>query len=164
MNLEFNLEREDIYHFHLHQTFQTKSKSKKRYFYLGFFLLIIGYSVYNDVSNDRVPYISIIWSVLLGLVFLLNPFFIKRQLMRNLNKPENEGLFGLVKLQLDKDRLLLQKDDSSSSVKWSAFVKLEENEHYFFIYNTSNSAVVIPKQKVASHLNELKDLLTKKFN
>lgn len=164
MQINYILGKEDVLDFHLYLTKNQKSKKNRIYIYGGIALLLFGYHIYQKwVVENEIPYFALIWLSIIGLSFLFMPFFVKRNLLRNLNKPENEDIFGPIELHLGKNEMKIVKPNYQTQIKWSDFLKLEETEKYFFLFNSENSAIVVAKSKLNENLEPFSQLVNEKM-
>lgn len=59
------------------------------------------------------------------------------------NNPQNVGMR---QIDYDEEKLTLITNLSSTDYKYSAFVKIEENDNYYFAFTGSQTALILPKR------------------
>lgn len=58
------------------------------------------------------------------------------------NNPQN---IGLRQINYDEDKVTVTTNSSSTDYKYSAFIKIEENDDYFFLFTGNQTAIILPK-------------------
>jgi len=95
--------------------------------------------------------------------------FLKQTLKRSakiLDDRINDGYLGQHKIEFLEDTIVHLTSESETIIKWVGIKKMEETETYYFLYNTTVSALIIPKLKLElseEERNELHELLTTKI-
>ena len=56
--------------------------------------------------------------------------------------PQN---IGLREIDYDEDKITVTTNSSSTDYKYSAFIKIEENYSYFFLFTGDQTAIILPK-------------------
>lgn len=119
------------------------------------FVLLIEY-IY-DPSITLADF-SIVAVLFLLIVFLFNLLIVKESIKRrikkavkkHLRKPENRNDLGRVRLEFDSDGITKKTNISESYFKWEAITKVAFNGNYFFLFLSSNSAIIIPNNTFAN--------------
>lgn len=165
MQINYILEKEDVLDFHLYLTKNQKSKKTRIYIYGGLALALFGYHIYQKWAvENEIPYFALIWLAIIGFSFLLMPLIVKRNLLRNLNKPENADIFGPIELKLGNKDVEIIKPNYQTKLNWSDFLKLVETEKYYFLFNSENSAIVVAKEKLKEKKVSFGDLVKSKIS
>lgn len=145
-------------------------------------LLLFSYLTFNslllkflpgNVSPDLINPISIGGGIILALILLplIRDLYFKIQVWRfkiAFKRLKNNGWPKECLTELTPVGIELNVHNSQlqgkTQLNWSAFQKVGEDEHRFFLYHTDTDAVVLPKQTDSlneeSH-KELRDLLTR---
>jgi hypothetical protein len=58
------------------------------------------------------------------------------------NNPQN---IGPRQIDYDEDKVTLTTNSSSTDYRYSAFIKIEENNNYFFLFTGNQTALILPK-------------------
>ena len=103
---------------------------------------------------------SIIWVFIIQKTFLKTTLVLTKKL---LSSNDNSSLIGIHQLQFTDEGIEISEPGSEQKIPWNAYKKLTETEQHYFLYNTSVSATVIPKQKIDVPLHELDKMLHSKF-
>lgn len=74
---------------------------------------------------------------------------------------DNSGIIGQHKLIINDEGILQIKPDSEQKIKWRGIKKVEDLENYYFLYTSSISAIIIPKNKISNSIEELDKLIKK---
>ena len=166
---EFMFEMEDWMNFQLHYLRNLKSYKRTRLFYLAampliFFIFTLT-DIYKGKFNINILIVYILFSVVWVLIYK-NRFekSHKRRIQKLLNKSENTSILGLQTLILEENHLILMHPKTENKISYDGIEKAEETEDYLYLYNTSISAVIIPKQKVGPEAFEtIKNLIKEKI-
>jgi hypothetical protein len=160
MKIEYNFTKEAWFTFNESITFSSK-KIKQTKTMMTFFLPVISLIlVLIDLLNNtaQIP----LW-IFLGTVSILWVIFypkrftkrIKSNIKKQIDKPENNGLFGLYKTTFNEVEILTKTELSEATIKWSGIIKFEETDSYLYLYNTTLSAIVIPKSLINGDIDEV---------
>ena len=63
---------------------------------------------------------------------------------------DKEELIGSCRLTLTDDRIVEESNVRTHTTPWNELRKLVETKEYVFVFNSENSAYVIPKEKFTS--------------
>jgi YcxB-like protein len=58
------------------------------------------------------------------------------------NNPQN---IGFRQIDYDEEKVTVTTNSSSTDYKYSAFIKVEENDNYFFLFTGKQTAIILPK-------------------
>ncbi|WP_100333962.1 YcxB family protein [Bacillus alkalisoli] len=152
MDIRYNLTEDDFLHFNLFhlQNSQTAKKSLmlQRFVSPLFFL---GFSYVFSVILD-VPFLAMfIPFFILSIVWILfYPKYFYSHVIRNVKKMikegKNEGLLGNHVFSLNEDGFSEETSSGETKVKWSGVNEFKEDDKFFYIYNSSVSAYILPKE------------------
>ena len=124
--------------------------------FIGIFLISIGtYFIFNY----QMKYISIMY-ILLGIISVIyEPLILEKILIQNIKKAYKKGrnseIFCETVMTVNKDKTTIKSPNSTLEFKNNSLEKLEENEEYFFLFNTSKTAFIIPKKYFKNKKEEL---------
>ncbi len=91
--------------------------------------------------------VSISFAALIGLIFILRAA--NKNSIRNVIS-KNQTFAGDRELEINDDLVILHSKLSRTEYQFSAFIKLEEINDYYFIYTDKMVAIVIPKRTIGS--------------
>jgi hypothetical protein len=90
------------------------------------------------------------------LLFFLMPYFVKKgysnSIRRLLDSGRNLTLLGSKSVVFDNDKVTEVTECSTSTILWSAFECFKENNEYFFLFQNTNQAIIIPKRAIATDI------------
>ena len=166
MELEFEFEIADW--MELQKNYLKNSKHFKRTKNIVLFMLPVVFSflIFSDVLRNKFSFISIVIYGFASLLWILfySKYLEKRALAKTrkmIEEGDNTGIIGKHKIILQEDGITHIEPESEKRIKWSGIKRLEENNDYYFLYNTTVSAIIIPKRKVAVDLDKLNRILIK---
>jgi hypothetical protein len=124
------------------------------------FLSIIVYDILlgNIKAGMYIIYfiLSILW-----IVYILKTY--KKSYLRKVKKMlirgDNNEIFGSHEVVFTDEGITHIQAQSKETVTWAGIQKLEENEDYFFLFIDTLSALIIPKKKIESDLEEVNALI-----
>lgn len=102
----------------------------------------------------------------LGLFAVFFVILYPVMLKMNMNTPDNQKvLFGQREMTLTDSEFRVATPDSDTSYKWSAVTKLEESAKSYFLFTSTNQAIILPKRvaQTPAEQAELELLLRSKF-
>jgi hypothetical protein len=83
------------------------------------------------------------------------PYFVKKgyskSVRRLLDSGKNLTLLGSKSMVFNNDKVIEVTEHSTSTILWSAFERLTENKEYFFLFQNTNQAIIIPKRVLATN-------------
>lgn len=89
------------------------------------------------------------------LLFFSMPYFVKKgyskSVRRLLDSGKNLTLLGSKSMVFNNDKVIEVTEHSTSTILWSAFERLTENKEYFFLFQNTNQAIIIPKRVLATN-------------
>ena len=139
-----------------------KSLNMQR-FLTPIFLILISY-LFSQIGGTPflfafIPFliISIIW-------IAFYPKFFYKTVIRNVKKMiregKNDGLIGKHHMFITQDGITETTSTDETKVKWSGIQACKEDNDYFYLYNSSVSAYILPKREL-NNLDENKGLSEK---
>ncbi|AXI10808.1 hypothetical protein CUC15_18475 [Oceanobacillus zhaokaii] len=166
MEINYNLTEEDYLNFNLFHMKNSKSvmnSLKMQRFLTPIFFILISY-LFSQLGDTPflfafIPFliISIIW-----IVFY--PRFFYKTVIRNVKKMiregRNGGLIGKHRMIITEDGITETTSTDETKVNWSGIQAFKEDNDYFYLYNSSVSAYILPKREL-KNADEVKDYLKK---
>lgn len=164
MELNFNFELHDWMAFQKHHTLKSSQYKRSKLILTAAipFIMIIFIVIYY--LKDKTQVSSLIIYGIAGVIWLLIiPKWLERKTLKNAKKiienGDNSGILGHHKLILTETGVLGTTNETKFEINWKGIKKLEESGEYYFLYNTSVSAIIIPKRKIEDKLKELDEIL-----
>ena len=167
MNIHYELTEEDYIHFNLYHI--KNSKMGKRSLMLQrivspFMFIIIAY-LFAKIGNQPFLPLLLTFSVLSIIWIMYYPKYFYSLIARNTKKMIKEGknddLIGNHKMKLTKEGLVDTTANKETKVTWSGITSIEEDDGYFYLYNSSVSAYILPKREL-DHVDEVRQYITSK--
>lgn len=168
MEIKNHITEEDFLNFNLFH--MKNSKTARRALNIQRFLtpicfLFFAYfiSEVTDISFLLAFSIFLIASILWVLFF---PKYFYSHVIRHVKKMikegKNEGLLGDHTLVMTEEGVVDSTLNGETKVNWSGIKSLKEDNHYFYLYNSSVSAYILPKRDL-KNIEEIKKYLTSKI-
>ena len=126
-------------------------------------MLLIGYwksGVVNPVSVFFFAFFAIIWILFYPKRLLSQT--IKRA-RKMLEKHGKMSFMGLHKIRFNEKGVSFTNPESNYSVMWGDLSHVIHTKEHYFLYNSPASAIIIPKKKIKSQLEDFETLVGKKF-
>jgi len=172
--ISFDLEL-DLHDLMSFQKYHAKNSKQTKWFLL---LFRIGFPLYfvklaydsfqnenlNESSHLFIPITFIVFAIL-WIIFMpkLMSSVVQNNTQRHLAKKGNEKLLGTRTMVFDEKGIKVVRTDSEHAYAWTGIRSLGQSQNHYFLYDSTISAIIIPKQKVGSQLKELESLLNSKF-
>lgn len=160
MNIQYEVTHDDYLEFNLHYIKSSQTMRKTLFFQriIGPITFVFGPFVAIKITDIPIWYWIIAFSVTSLVWFFYYPKYIvsslKRRVNRTLKEGQNKGLIGKQTLTITEDGLEFKNDFESASLKWSVLNKIERNDQYLFIYNSSVSAYIIPLSEMTKETGQ----------
>lgn len=170
MKIEFNFEMSDWVEFQRNYLENSASMRKMKIVVtvlFPFLCLLIGLVEY---LRDDLTYIGVSILTLFSILWVViyPKRFVQTMLKRTeklLNNSDNDGYLGPHSVEFNEFDMTHKAPESESTIKWVGIKRVLENEKYYFLYNTSVSALIIPKFKLnltTEEMNELDNFIKSK--
>lgn len=168
MKINYELTEEDYLHFNLFHVKQSKTAIKSlniQRFLTPVFFIIVAF-IFSGIGDMPVVFpliifglISIVW-----LIFYPKYFYslVMRQSKKMLREGKNDGLLGEQQMALSKEGIVYTTSNGESQAKWSGIKKVLEDSDFFYLYNSSVSAYILPKRAL-SNVEEAKGYFDSKL-
>ena len=156
MKINYELTEEDYLHFNLFHVKQSKTAIKSlniQRFLTPVFFIIVAF-IFSGIGDMPVVFpliifglISIVW-----LIFYPKYFYslVMRQSKKMLREGKNDGLLGEQQLALSEEGIVYTTSNGESRTKWSGIKKVVEDSDFFYLYNSSVSAYILPKRALSN--------------
>ena len=168
MKIEYELEMEDWLAFQNH--YYIKSKRYRKALIIRILLIPYIAAIYlfvRSLNGNLFMEEYIFWGVVCLVWIIFSPKYlkyrIKKYFRKLLNEGDNSSILTNHELTFSDTGISEVSRDSQSTTSWNAIKKLEENDKYFFLYNSAITAIVIPKHKINADLDELRNLFREKI-
>ncbi|WP_042354236.1 YcxB family protein [Bacillus rubiinfantis] len=154
MKLEYTLTEDDFLHFNLFHMKNSKTAAKALTMQrmigpIIFLACSYLFSTFGDVPFAVLFTIFLIMSVIWFIFYPKYYFnFIKRHTLKMIREGKNEGLLGKHVLTMNDDSLVETTPVNETKVSWSGIQDFKEDDEFFYLYNSSISAYIIPKRAI----------------
>jgi len=169
MEIKFDLDIEDWMALQVQHLKKSNTHKKKIRFVIYLVPLVYIMLVLKDLYFGEIDYsfmgIAVVISLL--LVFYFPRFYTNRtlkMLRKAILKGDTSNVFGQYLFKWNEEGFTIIQPGAESKIKWESFTHIEETDDYIFIYRTSLSAFIIPKNKVTGDLVEFEKVLSEKLS
>ncbi|KXH80854.1 YcxB family protein [Sporosarcina sp. HYO08] len=154
MEIYYNLTEEDYIHFNLYHVKNSKTGKQALGWqrFLSPFIFIAG-AYFLSWMGD-IPLLPLLITFLLmsalWVVFYPKYFYslITRHAKKMIKEGKNDGLLGDHQLTLTDEGLVDTSSNKETKVTWSGITSFQEDDQYFYLYNSSVSAYILPKREI----------------
>ncbi|MED4453154.1 YcxB family protein [Metabacillus fastidiosus] len=167
MEIKYYLTEEDYLHFNLFHIKNSKTTSRAlnmQRFLTPIFFLILSYilSAFLDEPFIGLFIIFFILSIL-WIIFYPKYFYslIIRQVKKMIKEGRNDGLLGDHHMIMTEEEIVDSTANSETKVTWSGIEMFKEDDDYFYLYNSSVSAYILPKRAL-NDVEEIKNFIQSK--
>lgn len=164
MKIYYELTEEDYLHFNLFHVKQSKAAIKSlniQRFLMPVFVIIVAF-IFSGIGDMPLVFPLIIFGLIsiLWIVFYPKYFYylIMRQSKKMLKEGKNDGLLGEQQMTLSEDGIVYLAN-GESQVKWPGIKKVVEDSDFFYLYNSSISAYILPKRALLN-IGEARDIFS----
>ncbi|WP_438297560.1 YcxB family protein [Sporosarcina sp. FA15] len=154
MEIHYKLTEEDYIHFNLYHIKNSKTGKRAlalQRFITPLFFIIISY-IYSLISDMSFLPLFIIFLVtsILWVMFYPKYFYglIARNAKKMIKEGNNDGLIGNHQLKLMEEGLMDTSSNKETKVTWLGITSFQEDDGYFFLYNSSVSSYILPKREI----------------
>ncbi|MFZ3589673.1 YcxB family protein [Bacillus sp. DJP31] len=152
MKIHYEILEEDYVAFNLHHArhSETIKRSLKIQRLIGPLLFIV--MPFLFARDDQLLFMIMLGMMtLLGFTwFFLFPIFmnksIERTTRRMIKEGKNSNILGKREMTLTSEGIFDEGETNSTKSQWSTIEKFMDTDDYFFIYNSSVSAYIVPKR------------------
>lgn len=168
MKINYNFEINDWMAFQEFHLSESKQFKKTKLITTLTVPIVYGLFILNDAMKGELDIIPTSIFTVISILWMI--YYPKRLTIRTLKKvkkiledPANSKIFGIHTIKLSEQGLKITKPESENFINWSGLIRIAETKNYYFIYNTTISAIVIPKVKIEENLSEFDSYLKKYF-
>lgn len=152
MKINYELTEEDYLHFNLFHVKKSKVATKSlniQRFLTPVFFIIVAF-IFSLIGDMPFVFPLIIFGLISILWITFYPKYFYNLVMRHskkmLKEGKNDGLLGEQQMTLSEEGIVYLTSIGESQVKWSGIKKVVEDSDFFYIYNSSVSAYILPKR------------------
>ncbi len=161
IQLNYALNKDDYANYYTYVKWDAPENKKKRLTYYARQLLpVVAFTLafyYTGLFKRDTTFILLIGGFLL-LTSIMAIFGVKTNLRKEAEKlaedPKNGILFADVQLQVSETGIQCKSEWVSTQYQWKAYIRLQENEKYFFLFINAAQALIVPK-RAFTHAEEL---------
>lgn len=99
--------------------------------------------------------IAIVWLLVASKFF---KYITLRRIKFIMNESDLKAFVGKKEIELNEVEMTIIAGESHSKIKWNKFIKMSETNKYIFLYFTSLSAIIIPKDRIIP-IEQAKEIL-----
>ena len=167
MEIDYNLTEEDYLSFNVFHAKSSKTVAKSlvlQRFLSPIIFLIAGF-MFAWIGDGSLIVSLIIFSIMgiLWIVYYPKYFYglITKNSRKMLKEGKNDGLLGDRCMILSDEGIVDSSSNGETKVKWAGIKKIEEDDNYFYIYNSAFTAYILPKQSLTNIVDARDYLKTK---
>lgn len=154
MEIKYVLTEEDYVHFNMYHIKNSEAAMKmlnlQRYLTPIFFIIVS--ILLSQVSEIPLPISLSVFLVIGILWYIYYPKYYERFLVKQVKKMfsegKNDGLLGEHILTLSEEGLVETTSNGETRASWTSIKNFKEDKDYYFLYNSSISAYIIPKRGI----------------
>lgn len=154
MEIQYHLSEEDVVKFNLYHVKNSRigknSLRWQRIFSPVIFLLFAYFlTIFTELEAGPL-YATFVVTAILWVIFYPKYFYfhITRQVRKMLREGKNEGLVGDHEMRLTKAGITDSSSTGETKLTWQGISEIHEDADYFFLYNSSVSAYILPKRYI----------------
>ncbi len=155
MNTEFDLTMEDNMAYQRYYIRTNKqigrNRMMSRWMYPAVFSFLLGF----DILIGKTIHPNWLWFILVSipLWIIFTPKWFDRvtenNVRKNLNKPENNRLFGKCSFRFMEEEVVARLNDPELRTKWSNILGWTRTGEYIFLHLSNHSARIVPLMKLS---------------
>jgi len=165
---EFTFEMDDWMAFQKH--FMSNSKQFKNARIVGTYMIPLLFGIiltFQSLSRPGfLPFGLAVYTVLSILWIISYPKRYEKKVLAKtqkvLEEGDNNSFLGSQKIEFNEQCIIHHTKYSEHKIHWEGILKMQETDEYFFFYDTSVSAIIIPKIKIeTSAVWELQEIINR---
>lgn len=151
LKIDYNLTEKDYLNFNLYHAKNSEAVSKSLTIqrFLSPIIFLIAAFLISWIGNESLIGLLITFSIMgvLWIVYYPKYFYsiITKNTKEMLKEGKNDGLLGEHCMKLSDEGIVDSNFNGETRVKWKGIKKFEEDDNYFYIYNSAVSAYILPK-------------------
>jgi hypothetical protein len=153
ITIQYTLSKDDYVSYFTYIYWDEKGRKRKRlknlFKQLFFLLLFTLVMFYTGSFRSNLKFVVPILLLIFGtstISFISGKSDLESQAKSIADNPENESLFLETFLNISDSELQIKNKLIASTYQWSAFVNKIETDTYYFLFENSLQAIVIPKR------------------
>lgn len=153
MEIEFDFDVNDWEAFQKHHLQNSKQFNRTKIILTFIFPALVCAILYHNFLEDDLNLTSVFIFSTAAVLWII--FFPKRLIKRSLRnskrmieREDNSGILGNHKIIITNEGIEHIISGAEAKMKWSSFNNIEESVNHYFLYSSSVSALVIPKDKI----------------
>jgi YcxB-like protein len=162
LSLKYVISKDDYINYYTYIMWDAPERKKKHVkYYLRQIVtnaIIIGVLFYSGIFDIREFFIYIYVGALL-LIVLFQVFSARNRVKKEAEKivedPYNASIFLETELQLSETGVFKKDAVKETRYTWSAFMKKQENNEYYFLFLNKIDALIVPKKTFKSALDKI---------
>lgn len=168
MEIKYHLTEEDYINFNMFHIKNSKTAMRSLTIqrFIGPIIFIISSYVFSKIGD--VPFLGLFITFLilsiLWVIFYPKYFYshVIRHVKKMIKEGKNDGLLGEHHMMMTEDGIVDSTTNGETKVNWSGIQQIKENDDYFYLYNSSVSAYILPKREL-HNLDEISSFLKSKI-
>ena len=168
MKINYSLTEEDFLNFNMFHIKNSKTAIRAlnmQRFITPIIFLILSY-VISKVGNISFLELFITFLIVSILWIIFYPKYFYHHIIRHVKKMikegKNDGLIGQHSLNMTEEGIVDSTSFDENKVTWSGIKAFKEDKKYFYLYNSSVSAYILPKRDLHS-VEEIRNYLKTKL-
>ena len=168
MEIKYHLTEEDYINFNMFHIKNSKTAMRSLTIqrFIGPIIFIISSYVFSKIGDVSFLGLFITFLILSILWVLFYPKYFYNHVIRHVKKMikegKNDGLLGEHHMVMTEDGIVDSTANGETKVNWSGIQQAKENDDYFYLYNSSVSAYILPKREL-HNLDEISSFLKSKI-
>lgn len=153
MIIKYTLTKDDYVNYYTYMGWDAPDQKKKKIRYYLRQLMINGVFIavifYSDLFRFK-PMLLYVYAGILILIVTTQIFTARSNIAKQAEKftenENNQSIFSEKIIEIDDSGIAAKDLYAESKYQWQAFIRKEENEHYYFLFLNSLQALIIPKR------------------
>lgn len=151
--INFDFKRDDWIAFNLyHITHSEVHQRNRKRAIRAIPLMLIGLVLVQGILQDEWIVPAIVAIVAGGFWLWWYPSYRDKRVYQGIvsyvDQPSNQDYFGRHQVQLSEDSISLETSNTEKKINWIDVLKAEFNDDYYFVYDTPQTAIIIPRESI----------------
>ncbi|MGC4103767.1 YcxB family protein [Ferruginibacter sp.] len=161
ITLNYKLTKEDYISFFLQVAWlspEKKTRLIKSYVYraIVFTAMLFFVKIFSPQKNFDLYFF---YSILIVILIIISPLFkmadiYRKQVNQLSENPLNANFFSDIQINIAETGIFSKNQFAETRYQWEGIVKKEENKEYYFLYLSTEQAILIPKRALKSELEK----------
>jgi hypothetical protein len=168
LEIRFTFDAEDLVAFHEHHLISSDyiKRRRRKAMATGALVAMLYLAFLLWGSGDKVQVYTIL--ALFAAISFSMPYLYKYRTLRAARKlaasEEISRSFGPQRIEFHEEHIINEMPKMESKLPWDGISRYDQNDDYFFLYTSNNTAIVIPKKKIDGDVKQLDALLSQKVS